>query len=247
MTTLESPIDTGVRGDVARQLTKLFNQRTLGQISDMRRLQPRLWIMACLCVPLVAACAAAPVTPADSPPAPPALGTAQPGKEVPTASTLDAAMAAAAVDQAGVARSGAIWVIRGSALSISTDLGSTWTGGTIPLPEPDMINPATFVLDAEHAWSLTVPPGSGDGDHGQGPTFDHVHLLVNRTSDGGKSWKQAPVPGDHPDSARNLFFVDSKTGYLMISGGRASPGDEHAPAQRRRRRDLDGRPDRAGE
>lgn len=168
--------------------------------------------------------AQASVSPDVSPPASAVIGTLPPGKEVPSTPTLGPAMAAAVVDESGVARSGAIWVIRGSALAISTDLGATWTGGTIPLPEPDTIGPATFVLDGEHAWSLTVPPGSGDGDHGQGPTFDHVHLLVNRTSDGGKSWQQAPVPGDNPDSARSLFFLDSQIGFLMLSGGRTNPG-----------------------
>jgi photosystem II stability/assembly factor-like uncharacterized protein len=146
------------------------------------------------------------------------------GKELRPTPSLDPAFAAAVVDSAGVAASGAIWVMRSGRLAISTDFGATWIAGSIPLPELGTIGPATFVLDGEHAWSLTVPPGSGDGDHGQGPPFDHVHLLVNRTSDGGTSWQQASVPGDYPDTARGLFFLDPQHGFLIASGGRSNQG-----------------------
>ena len=184
----------------------------------------RRMIATLLCVPLVAACTgAASVAPSVSAPVLPSV-VLLPGKEVRPTPSLDPAMAAAVVDTAGVAASGAIWAIRGGLLAISTDFGATWTSGSIPLPELGTIGPTTFVLDGEHAWSLTVPAGSGDGDHGQGPTFDHVHLLVNRTSDAGKSWQQAPVPGDYPDTARSLFFLDPQHGFLMASGGRSNPG-----------------------
>jgi hypothetical protein len=133
-------------------------------------------------------------------------------------------MTAAVVSSAGVTATGAIWVTRGGVLGISTDFGATWTAGSIPLPGLGTIGPTIFVLDGEHAWSLTMPAGSGDGDHGQGLPFDHVHLIVNRTSDAGRSWQQALAPGDYPDTARGLVFLDPQHGFLMASGGRSNAG-----------------------
>jgi len=151
-------------------------------------------------------------------PVPPSL-TASPSGSVALQPTIDGAV----VDGAGVA-AGAVWAVRGGTLAISTDFGATWSAGTIPLPDFGTVAPTTFVLDGVHAWSLTVPAGLGDGDHGQGPTFDHVHLIVNRTSDAGRTWQQATVQGDYPDTARSLFFLDPEHGFLMISGGRTNEG-----------------------
>ena len=201
-----------------------FLGRSMGESAKVRRVPVRRLIAKLLCVTLVAGCTqAASVAPLVSAPVSPSV-VPLPGKEARPTPSLDSAMTAAVVSSAGVAASAAIWVIRGGLLAISTDFGTTWTTGSIPLPELGTIGPTTFVLDGEHAWSLTVPAGSGDGDHGQGPTFDHVHLVVNRTSDAGMSWQQATVPGDYPDTARSLFFLDPLHGFLMASGGRTNQG-----------------------
>ncbi len=174
---------------------------------------------------VVEACSAGAITPtatAPSSPAPPAsVPVLPPGKQPHAMPSLVPAMVAAEVGMAAVARSGAIWAIRGHAFAVSTDLGTSWTVGTVPLPAPDSISPSIFVLDATHAWSITASPGSAD--RGQGP-FDRVDLIVNWTSDGGRSWAHAPVPGDYPDTARTLFFLDPQHGFLMVSGGRSNAG-----------------------
>lgn len=152
----------------------------------------------------------------------PADSTPIVGKVLAPPVALDPNAARAQVDDAGVTRSGAIWAIRGHALAVSSDHGASWRSGTVPIPPAGTIGPTTFVLDAEHAWSLTAP--AGDGDHGQGPSFDHVRLIVNRTSDGGRTWQQAMVPGDYPDTSRSLFFLDPHQGFLVVSGGRTNQG-----------------------
>ncbi len=183
----------------------------------VRRLLPAL-----LCLAFVSGCAELRLDGASMSPSAPASSSANPSFH-PTASAEPDATSGQ-IDAAGATGSGAIWAVRGDVLEISADFGKTWRIGSIPLPRPETIGRVHFVLDADHAWSLTVAAGSGDGDGGQGPTFDHVHLIVNRTSDGGRSWQQAPVPGDYPDTSRSLFFLDPAQGFLMISGGRTNEG-----------------------
>jgi photosystem II stability/assembly factor-like uncharacterized protein len=182
-----------------------------------RRLDVHLGVVVSMCLALVAGCAVLPTvpTPTVTGPATTSTTTGPDASLVPTSASVPTT-----IDDAGVTGSGAVWVIRGNVLAISGDIGDTWATGSIPLPPPETIGRVVFVLDAAHAWSLTATEGSQDSR--QGPDFDHVHLVVNRTSDGGKTWQQASVPGDYPDTGRSLFFLDSARGFLMISGGRTN-------------------------
>jgi photosystem II stability/assembly factor-like uncharacterized protein len=137
-------------------------------------------------------------------------------------SALPENLEASVVDATGLARSRAIWVRRGSSLLVSGDGGQTWRAGTVPLPAPNTIEPTIYMLDTKYGWSLTPGPGSINPEGGQGPTWDHLHLLVNRTSDGGQTWKAASVPGDYPEHVLGLSFVDASHGFLIWSAGRAS-------------------------
>ena len=125
------------------------------------------------------------------------------------------------ITNAGITASGAYWVVINGYLEVSSNQGASWTVGSIQLPAPLSIDPAIFVLDARHAWSLTATAGSVDG--GQGPPYDQVHLLMNRTSDAGTSWQQSAVPGDFPDARRSLYFLDAEHGFLMESGSDGNP------------------------
>jgi photosystem II stability/assembly factor-like uncharacterized protein len=57
-----------------------------------------------------------------------------------------------------------------------------------------------------------------------GPAVDHLHAIINRTTDGGKTWQQAAVPGDYGNHVLALRFVDETHGFLMCSPGRWSSG-----------------------
>ena len=51
----------------------------------------------------------------------------------------------------------------GSTLLLSTDAGSSWRRTTVPTSTgfiPTAFSPSVFVLDQQHAWSLTIGPGS---------------------------------------------------------------------------------------
>ena len=98
------------------------------------------------------------------------------------------------------------------------DASSTY--GDSPWPQSDTTPQAIFVLDRGHIWTITLGPGSSNPYGGQGPGFDHLKAVVNRSAvNGAPEWRQANVPGDYPDSMLSLSFVDELHGFLMASGG----------------------------
>ena len=95
-------------------------------------------------------------------------------------------LAAAAIDDAGTFGGGGVWA---GAVSFT---------------------PSTWVLDAEHAWTLRAGPGSHTG--GQA---DAVSLLVYRTSDAGRTWQSAALPGNFAGAQLSLLFASASDGYLV--------------------------------
>ena len=171
---------------------------------------------------LAAACTTTPSPPATGPSG--SLATDLPASAEPTPRPTPTAVPVAGgpIEEAGVTSTGAIWTIGGNVLAVSTDLGTTWRRASMP-PSGTAGRPLpAFVLDARHAWVITLTPGSIDS--GNGPDFDHAQLIVNRTVDGGETWQTASVPGDYPDTERSLVFADDQHGYLMVSGGRTNSG-----------------------
>jgi hypothetical protein len=126
------------------------------------------------------------------------------------------------IDALNLAPSGAIWTEGGNVLSIGSPDGSEWQTSVMPPPESSEDDSPAFVLDRSHAWVVTTTPDSSET--GNGPEFDHAHLLVNRSTDGGRTWQTATVPGDWPDTARSIAFIDARHGFLMASGGRSAQG-----------------------
>jgi len=151
---------------------------------------------------------AAAATPAPS--GPPAAPSATPG--APT-------IPSAAADQAGTFPGG-LWATRGSTLLISSDAGASWQRSAIPTAAV-YLGTSVFVLDREHAWSITPGPGTTPFD---GSSSDVLHLVVHRTADGGRTWQQAAVPGNYAGTGSWLVFVDPQHGYLMCSAIRGSTG-----------------------
>ena len=131
------------------------------------------------------------------------------GSVPPAGPTFDSSAAShAQVDRAGLIRTGGIWAVQGSYLLTSKDNGATWRAGTIPaLGE-------IFVLDQDHAWviesnwvnaSLTTPAPAGG------------LFVLDRTSDGGRTWQSAVVPGDFRCDRTTTSFVDASRGFIMCS------------------------------
>jgi photosystem II stability/assembly factor-like uncharacterized protein len=179
--------------------------------------QPRLarrWTAGVAALTVVVASAvtvsALQLLPATSSPKPSPSGT--PGPSAP------GTLAAPPVDEVGTFAGGGLWARHAGDLYLSTDGGASWSQRAIG-PNPV----AVFVLDAQHAWTVSVGPGStsntGDTSH------DVLHYVIGRTTDGGVSWTEADVPGSYPETGPALSFVDAQRGYMLITPERFSNGD----------------------
>lgn len=136
----------------------------------------------------------------------PASDTGSPGPTFNKPAALDSR-----VDQAGLMRNGGIWAIQGSYLLTSTDNGESWRAGVIPTPAQSV-----FVLDPGHAWAITSSAPAG-ANPTAGPTPAGQLFVVNRTSDGGRTWQSAPVTGKFGCDTATFSFVDADKGFLMCS------------------------------
>jgi photosystem II stability/assembly factor-like uncharacterized protein len=142
-------------------------------------------------------------------------------KPVPTGTpgpSASGTLAAPPVDEAGTFAGSGLWARHGSDLFLSTDGGASWSRATV---DPNAL--AVFVLDAQHAW--TVSAGSGStGNTGQ-PGQDVLHYVVGRTTDGGGEWLPVDLPGNFAGTAPAVSFVDAQHGYLLIAPERLANGD----------------------
>jgi photosystem II stability/assembly factor-like uncharacterized protein len=175
-------------------------------LEDARRPKPKRFAWPALRLAATFAAAAALLAvlllPRFGPAVGPAPGTTSPGP------TFDATSAVSAqVDGAGLMRSGGIWAVQGSYLLTSTDNGATWRAGTFPTTAP-----STFVLDPEHAWAIDPGPSAGG-----------LALNVERTSDGGRTWAQAPTAGNFACGSATISFVDNQHGFVMCSVPSTTP------------------------
>jgi photosystem II stability/assembly factor-like uncharacterized protein len=183
------------------------------RLEEARRPRPTriIWGSLRLAATLAAAAVllAVLVLPRSGPAAVPGSGTgsAPAGSPGPT---FDAQTAmSAAIDKAGLMRSGGIWAVQGQYLLTSTDNGKTWRAGSVP----DQTG-TIWVLDPDHAWVIDSSQSSAAGS-GQ--------LVVYRTSDGGATWRQTPVSRDFPCDTVTPSFVDASNGFVMCSVRSSSP------------------------
>jgi hypothetical protein len=126
----------------------------------------------------------------------------------------------AQVDEAGLMRSGGIWAVQGSYLLTSTDDGVSWNAGVIPTPDRPGFGRPVFVLDRDHAWAITSSAstaGNGVGDGVASPAPSGWSLVVNRTTDGGRTWLATSVSGGFACDSATLSFVDAADGFLMCT------------------------------
>ncbi len=127
----------------------------------------------------------------------------------PDPSTLLASARASALGRMG---SGGVWAVQGTEFLRMPDANGSV--GNSPWPASDTVPRAVFVLNKDRAWTVTLAPGSVPG--GQGPPYDHLNVVVNRTS-GGSTWTQASVPGDYTDCELAISFAGPLVGYLVAS------------------------------
>jgi photosystem II stability/assembly factor-like uncharacterized protein len=106
-------------------------------------------------------------------------------------------------------------------LLISTDAGASWQAIGTTAPVIPGTTATVFVLDAEHAWSIS--PGPGTTELNGSPT-DVLHLVIHRTADGGKTWQGSTVPGNFAGTGQSLVFADAEHGYLLCFAERGSSG-----------------------
>ena len=118
------------------------------------------------------------------------------------------------MDEAGTFAQGGLWARHGTDLFLSGDGGATWQRRTI------QANPASvFVLSPRLGWTVTLGPGStttGDAIH------DVLHIVVNRTTDGGVTWQSTAVDGNFPETHPVVTFADANRGYLVTAPQRFS-------------------------
>jgi photosystem II stability/assembly factor-like uncharacterized protein len=122
---------------------------------------------------------------------------------------------ASPVDGAGTFAGGGLWATNGTILDISIDGGATWQSTTMP------VKARPFVLDRDHIW-LASP--SSDSTDFTGMPSDVLRYVVDRTSDGGRTWSRSAVPGNVPGTQPVLAFADPTHGLLLAAGERGSPG-----------------------
>jgi photosystem II stability/assembly factor-like uncharacterized protein len=126
------------------------------------------------------------------------------------------------IDDAGAFAGGGVWAVRGTALFTSTDRGQTWRAGVLPLrPDSFPERRGVVVIDAEHAWLVQ----NGAATTGStGSETDVANYTVSRTTDGGRTWTTADVPGNYPGTYPALTFADPDHGFLIAAATRLSFG-----------------------
>ena len=118
-----------------------------------------------------------------------------------------------AVDVAGTFAGGGVWAATADRLGISVDGGRSWSYRALP-------RFATVdVLDRTHVWVVSPGPGSVWPYGGQG-SFDTLHLIVRRSTDGGRTWRSVALPGNFGGTTPVLAFADARHGYLLCAGER---------------------------
>ncbi len=195
-------------------------------LDEARRPRPRrlLWGSLRLAASLAAAVVllAVLVLPRFGAPVGPGAGSGSPGPTFNLPAALNAQ-----VDEAGLMRTGGIWAVQGSYFLTSTDNGATWRAGSFPSPGGVVAVEQVFVLDPDHAWAITSNGMNG----GLATPAASGHLfVVNRTSNGGRTWQSTTVSGDYRCDSATLSFVDAGHGFIMCSYG-STPGPNGPTAQ----------------
>jgi hypothetical protein len=194
-------------------------------LDDARRPRPRqLWGSLRLAATLAAAAVllAVLVLPRFGAPVGPGAGSGSPGPTFDLPAALNAQ-----VDEAGLMRTGGIWAVQGAYFLTSTDNGVTWRAGSFPSPGGVVAVEQAFVLDPDHAWAIT---SNGMNGGLAAPSASGQLFVVNRTSNGGRTWQSTTVSGNYRCDSATLSFADAGHGFIMCAYG-STPGPNGPIAQ----------------
>jgi photosystem II stability/assembly factor-like uncharacterized protein len=115
-----------------------------------------------------------------------------------------------AIDAAGTFPGGGVWAATADQVMISGDGGLSWSRN--PVPQFATVD----VLDRTHVWAVSPGPDSVWPYGGQG-IADTLHLIVRRSTDGGRTWSSVALPGDYGGTTPVLAFTDEMHGYLLCA------------------------------
>ena len=147
----------------------------------------------------------------------PAAPTSSPGTSQPAAGSphpTGSPAVATPIDDGGTFGASGLWAVTGGELYLSSDFGSH-LGRAHPRAERRASTPPPAT--SSRACSCSMPttsgrrvpgPGSTVPYGGQGPGYDHLYVVVSRTSDGGATWQSVTIPGDWGGSQPVLAFAD---------------------------------------
>lgn len=124
--------------------------------------------------------------------------------------TAPIAFGGPAVDVAGTFPGGGVWAATADQVMISGDGGRSWSRN--PVPQFATVD----VLDRTHVWAVSPGSDSVWPYRGNG-IADTLHLIVNRSSDGGRTWRSVALPGDYGGTTPVLSFSDEMHGYLLCA------------------------------
>ena len=136
---------------------------------------------------------------------------------------------ATSIDDGGIFGASGLWAVTGGELYLSSDFGATWVQRTLvstvalDVTSGDVLS-SVFVLDATHAWAASPGSGSAVPYDGQGPGYDHLYVVISRTTDAGATWQSVTIPGDWGGTQPVLAFADAEHGFLLLSGLRGGGG-----------------------
>jgi photosystem II stability/assembly factor-like uncharacterized protein len=126
----------------------------------------------------------------------------------------EAAGSASAVRNARLVSGEEGWATSEVGLSWTRDAGEDWETITPPGLSADQIG-AVYFANSQEGRVLATGPGGRQG---------WLSLTLYRTSDGGRSWTSAPLPGERLAATGNtvVSFADAEDGYVVTEEGAAA-------------------------
>jgi photosystem II stability/assembly factor-like uncharacterized protein len=147
----------------------------------------------------------------------PGRAAVTPSRQPPSAAALAAAIGAgqraerddvgAPVSQLGVIGSKGAWVLGGNGLFTTADAGAQWHRATPPVSDPLVNILGVTFRGPQDAWAIVEHPESAS-----------AMVSIDRTTDGGRSWTSASLPGaGNSVTGGSISFASPADGFAAFS------------------------------